>query len=195
MNCFNKIKYIFLFVTLKISGNTKYIQEQNIKESSIKDKKIYLYPLEINKKSYIKTQDDNKKYIMMDHGKIFCVFKYNKKNYILSTNGCYCCFNNCYATLIKNKYSKSCISPEFQDLEEELKKNNITPIRFEYDNFLICNEFLKFKNKKCCISCKPRFFSDTKINKNKLMKMILITDNKFENEAVTLDLVENVKNN
>ena len=193
MKYINKICIITLISNNIIAEkhNFNYITEKDIKESTTD--KFYLYPLEINEKSYIKTQEDNKRYIMIDHGKVFCIFKYNKKIYILSTNCCYCCYNNCYATLIKNKYSDSIfLSPEFQNLEEELKNNNIKPIDFEYSSFLICNEFLKFINKKCCTSCKPKFFSNIKNNKN-INKMILITDNDFENKAVTLDLVENVK--
>ena len=109
MKYFNKICIITLISNNIIAEkpNFNYISKEDIKESSLKDKKIYLYPLEINEKSYIKTQEDNKRYIMIDHGKAFCIFKYNKKIYILSTNSCYCCYNNCYATLIKNKYSDS----------------------------------------------------------------------------------------
>lgn len=51
------ISKIFVFVliaNIKIFGGVKYIAEQDLKESSIENNKILLYPLEINEKSYIR---------------------------------------------------------------------------------------------------------------------------------------------
>lgn len=197
------ISKIFVFVliaNIKIFGGVKYIAEQDLKESSIENNKILLYPLEINEKSYIRSQDNKKRYIMVDNNRAFCVFKYNGKDYILATNICPCCFTNCYAILIKDDYEDCRLSYKLEGLREELKRNNIDSIIFNGKDFLICNEYLKFKNWRCCVSCRPKLFSSyanesikNKGNEKEFLKMIFVTDTNFEEKAVTLDLCENVK--
>ena len=200
MRYISKIFVFVLIANIRTFGSVKYIAEQDLKESSIKNNKIFIYPLEINEKSYIRSQDNKKRYIMVGNNRAFCVFKYNGKNYILATNSCHCCFTNCYAILIKDDYEDYSLTPELEGLREELKRNNIDSIIFNMKGFLICNEYLKFKNWRCCVSCRPNLFFSyanesikNKGNDKEFLKMIFVKDTKFEEKAVTLDLCENVK--
>ena len=212
MKYFNKICIITLISNNIIAEkpNFNYITEKDINEST-KDK-FYLYPLEINEKSYIKTPDDDKKkMIMTGTNHVYFAFKYKNKTYITLTNGCPCCFNNCYSFLNKNDF----VDSKKYDLKENLEKQQIESIRFNGKNLFICNEYLKYRNNpddygkknsennKHCCECNSVKNNDSndditsffyqKVNLKDLLKMIFITDNDFENTAITLDLCENVK--
>lgn len=220
MNYVNKICIFTLISNVKIVGENpevSYIAEKDIKES--KNNKFYLYGLQIDNKSMIKTpNDDKKKMVMLCNKYYYFVFKYNNKTYITLKNGCPCCFNNCYFFLIKDDFKDySPLGPGYDDLEKELEGQQIKSIKFNGKNLFMCNEYLKYRNniddyvnknsennKLCqCNSVnnindngdngeKKLFFKQCK-NEKKFYKMILITDNDFENKAVTLDLCENVK--
>lgn len=124
MKYFNKICIITLISNNIIAEkpNFNYITEKDINEST-KDK-FYLYPLEINEKSMIKVpNDDKKKMIMKGNNHAYFAFKYNNKTYITLTNGCPCCFNNCYSFLIKDSFENySFLGPIEDDLKKKFRK-------------------------------------------------------------------------
>jgi len=217
MKYLNKICIITLISNNIVAeeSNFNYISEKDIKESTTD--KFYLYKLEIDNKSMIKAPDDNKKkMIMAGNNYLYFAFKYKNKTYITLTNGCPCCFNNCYFFLIKDDFKDySHLGPGYDDLEKELEGQQIKSIRFNGKNLFICNEFLKYRNNpddygkknsennKHCCECNSVKNNDSndditsffyqKVNLKDISKMIFITDNDFENTAITLDLCENVK--
>lgn len=206
MGYISKIFVFVLIANIKTFGGVKHIAEQDLKESSIENNRIFIYPLKISEKSYIRSQDNKKKLYLDRQNRAFFVFKYNGKKYILTTNICPCCFTNCYTILIKDDhedyedYEDYSLSHELEGLREESKHNNIDSTKFKMKDFLICNKYLKFRKWRCCVSCRPKLFlsyADESIkkkgNRKEFFKMIFVTDTNFEEKAVTLDLCENVK--
>ena len=211
------MKYIFkiLFFTVIVSSKIfsikqiKYIDEKDMLEST--NNKFFLYGLQINNNSMINCQKSEKnKMVMLGKNYVYFAFKYNKGIFIACTHSCKCCFNNCYFFLDRNNFVEYSLLPEQSKLKVKFNSENKKSISYKGKNLFMCNEYLKYrsnidsnKNKMCNFCClssssnnnnnNPITFSNQKIGKEELCKMIFIIDNGLENNGVTLDLCENVK--
>ena len=88
-----------------------------IKESS--DECIIMYPLKINKNSFIKSKDPNKKMRMFDRNIKFQVFKYKSKIYVTGMT-CPCC-----DLFRRQVFDKSIQEHDFCNCDDKQNCNNI----------------------------------------------------------------------